>query len=78
MPPLSVGRNSTKQLNVLGTVSAQSLLYLSCDQGTFSFAGDGDPLTIAPKGATASYFCEFQADRANGTTVSGSFRVDPV
>jgi HD-GYP domain-containing protein (c-di-GMP phosphodiesterase class II) len=74
---VSIPRGGFKQLDLLALSGASTLLYGTCDSGTFSFSGAGDPATITPQGATEAYTCEFQADRADGSTVGGSFTVYP-
>ena len=72
-----VSRSGSLQLNVVQPSGSVSLLYLACDQGSSSFSGRGDPVTVSPQGASAAYTCEFQADRADGSVVRGTFTVIP-
>lgn len=72
-----VSRSGSLQLNVVQPSGSVSLLYLACDQGSSSFSGRGDPVTVYPEGASAAYTCEFQADRADGSVVTGTFTVIP-
>lgn len=73
----AVARAGSKTLSVLAQTQAAALLYGACETGTFEFSGSSDPIVVRPQGATQSYRCEFQADRADGTTVRGSFTVQP-
>ncbi len=73
-----VARNGSVTVPVLARSGAVALVYVACDQGTSWFSGRGDPVTISPQGATTPYSCEFQADRADGGLVSGTFTVVPI
>ncbi|MFN0025927.1 MAG: HD-GYP domain-containing protein [Acidimicrobiales bacterium] len=73
-----VARTGTVTVPVLARSGAVTLVYVACDEGSSWFSGAGDPVTISPQGASAPYTCEFQADRADGGLVSGTFTVVPV
>ena len=70
-------RTGSLRIDVVQPSGAVSLLYLACDEGSSSFSGRGDPVTVSPQGASAAYTCEFQADRADGSLVTGTFTVVP-